>query len=153
MARPKGSTNKPKTASDAQMLQKASTRIRPSNSEEVPQAKILKKPTKVVGHEEDIVKVNKMLSSFESIEADAKPKEEAKEESTFFHFDSVEEFFEAMNLEAMKKNWEDFPPEVKVEHLEKKVEFLEDKVKRLNRAIKKLNVVIDYLETKLGIDE
>ena len=58
-----------------------------------------------------------------------------------------------MNLEAMKKNWEDFPPEVKVEHLEKKVEFLEDKVKRLNRAIKKLNVVIDYLETKLGIDE
>jgi wobble nucleotide-excising tRNase len=146
MARPKGSTNKPKTASDAQMLHKSTTRTRPMEQPKVvPQAKILKKPTHVVCREEDIAKVNKMLSSFEpqSLGEEIKmPIEKEKKEPKKLSSESLNDVLKKMKEEIERG----LTPE-------QKIASLEHEVKQLHKAIEKFNVVIDYLETKLGIEE
>ena len=124
MPRPKGSLNKPTTASDAQ----ASTSTR---------------PTKVVCREEDIPKVNKILSSFESqdLGTEFKVPQEVNEKRMQIKL-SLDDVIKKMKEEMERE----LTPEEKIASLVNEVE-------RLHKAIEKFNIVINYLETKLGIDE
>ena len=126
MPRPKGSLNKPKTASDAQMLDKASTRTSPT-----------------AGQEEDIKKVNKILSSFESqdLGTEFKVPQEVNEKRMQIKL-SLDDVIKKMKEEMERE----LTPEEKISSLVNEVE-------RLHKAIEKFNIVINYLETKLGIDE
>ena len=128
MARPKGSTNKLKNASDAQMLHKSTTRTRPNS---------------LVYLNKDIEKVNKMLSSFEpqSLSEEIKMPVKEQEEPKKLSFQSLSDV-----LKSMKEKMErELTPEEKIASLKNEIE-------RLHEAIEKFNTVIEYLETKLGID-
>ena len=128
MARPKGSTNKLKNASDAQMLHKSTTRTRPNS---------------LVYLNKDIEKVNKMLSSFEpqSLSEEIKMPVKEQEEPKKLSFQSLNDVLKSMKEEMERE----LTPEEKIASLKNEIE-------RLHEAIEKFNTVIEYLETKLGID-
>ena len=134
--RPKGSTNKPKTVADAKMLNKASTRTRPM---EEPKDTTKSMPKKIVACEQDIKPVNKVLNAFKSQGLSEEIK--IKNQSTDLSEDSLADVLERMKSEFEKK----LTPEEKIKCLGYEIE-------QLHEAIKKFGVVIDYLETKLGID-